>query len=116
MEESCRLVRDPRAKYHQSLEVLKHAKMTVPSLITKSSIMLGVGETDKQVLKTLVGECVCMRVHARVCTCVHVRAHVCVRACVHACAHVCVCACVRPCVCVCVCAFVCYTYLHMPVY
>lgn len=51
-----RLVRDPRAKYEQSLDVLRHAKRTVPHLITKSSIMLGVGETDTQVLKTLMGE------------------------------------------------------------
>ena len=36
-------VRDPRAKYDQSLEVLEYAKRTVPGLITKSSIMLGGG-------------------------------------------------------------------------
>ena len=35
--------------------MLRHAKRTVPSLITKSSIMLGVGETDTQVLQTLIG-------------------------------------------------------------
>ena len=51
-----RLVRDPRAKYRQSLDVLKHAKRSVPDLVTKSSIMLGVGETNQQVLQTLLGK------------------------------------------------------------
>ena len=46
-------VRDRRAGYRQSLSVLKQAKETVPTLITKSSIMLGFGETDEQVLQTL---------------------------------------------------------------
>ena len=50
-----RLVRDPRANYKQSLSVLEHAKQVKPDLITKSSIMLGVGETDTQVLQTLEG-------------------------------------------------------------
>ncbi|XP_041379435.1 LOW QUALITY PROTEIN: lipoyl synthase, mitochondrial-like [Gigantopelta aegis] len=47
------LVRDPRANYKQSLSVLEHAKQVKPDLVTKSSIMLGVGETDTQVLQTL---------------------------------------------------------------
>jgi lipoic acid synthetase len=47
------LVRDPRANYEQSLEVLRHAKRIRPELITKTSIMLGIGETDEQVLQTL---------------------------------------------------------------
>ena len=51
-----RLVRDPRATYKQSLSVLEHAKRVRPGLVTKSSIMLGCGETDKQVLQTLKGE------------------------------------------------------------
>ncbi|OBA27160.1 Lipoyl synthase [Hanseniaspora valbyensis NRRL Y-1626] len=46
-------VRDRRATYRQSLSVLEHAKKTVPSLITKTSLMLGLGETDEQVLQTL---------------------------------------------------------------
>lgn len=49
-------VRDPRAKYRQSLEVLRVAKEAKPGLITKTSIMLGVGETDEEVLQTLKGE------------------------------------------------------------
>nr|UYF12067.1 lipoic acid synthetase [Macrobrachium nipponense] len=46
-------VRDPRAKYRQSLKVLADAKTAVPDLITKSSIMLGLGETDEQVMQTM---------------------------------------------------------------
>ncbi|AMD19625.1 HCL526Wp [Eremothecium sinecaudum] len=46
-------VRDRRATYRQSLSVLNRAKQTVPSLITKTSIMLGIGETDDQVIQTL---------------------------------------------------------------
>ncbi|RPA84070.1 lipoic acid synthetase precursor [Ascobolus immersus RN42] len=47
-------VRDPRATFRQSLLVLKTAKETVPSLITKTSIMLGLGETDAQVEDALL--------------------------------------------------------------
>ncbi|GAA5854586.1 hypothetical protein JCM8547_004898 [Rhodosporidiobolus lusitaniae] len=46
-------VRDPRAKYRQSLEVLRVAKAAKEGLITKTSIMLGVGETDEEVMETL---------------------------------------------------------------
>ncbi|KAI8872585.1 mitochondrial Lipoyl synthase [Ramicandelaber brevisporus] len=46
-------VRDRRAGYRQSLSVLEHAKKSKPSLITKTSIMLGCGETDEEVLQTL---------------------------------------------------------------
>jgi lipoic acid synthetase len=45
-------VRDHRAGYKQSLSVLEHVKTNYPSLITKSSIMLGCGETDDEVLQT----------------------------------------------------------------
>ncbi|VDP36900.1 unnamed protein product [Soboliphyme baturini] len=45
-------VRDPRAKYDQSLACLKHAK-SYKKLITKSSIMLGLGESDDEVLQTM---------------------------------------------------------------
>ena len=38
-----RKVRDYRAGYQQSLDVLKYAKKVKPSLITKTSIMLGLG-------------------------------------------------------------------------
>lgn len=42
-------VRDRRANYRQSLEVLRKAKLYNPNVITKSSIMLGVGENDDEV-------------------------------------------------------------------
>ncbi|XP_069058140.1 lipoyl synthase, mitochondrial [Pleurodeles waltl] len=48
-----RHVRDPRANFDQSLKVLKHAKTVQPDLITKTSIMLGLGETDEQVYSTM---------------------------------------------------------------
>ncbi|XP_046851963.1 lipoyl synthase, mitochondrial-like [Xenia sp. Carnegie-2017] len=47
------LVRDPRAGYEQSLNVLRHAKTVRPHLVTKSSIMLGIGETEDEVFQTL---------------------------------------------------------------
>jgi lipoic acid synthetase len=46
-------VRDRRATFQQSLSVLKHAKKTNPKLITKTSIMLGLGEKDDQVFEAL---------------------------------------------------------------
>ena len=43
-------VRDPRAGYDQSLGVLRHAKATGPEgLVTKTSIMLGLGESDEEI-------------------------------------------------------------------
>lgn len=50
-----RHVRDPRANFDQSLRVLKHAKKVRPTVLTKTSIMLGLGETDQQMLDTLTG-------------------------------------------------------------
>lgn len=46
-------VRDPRASYAQSLEVLDYAKRADPNLLTKSSIMLGLGETEQEVVQTM---------------------------------------------------------------
>ncbi|XP_017059390.1 lipoyl synthase, mitochondrial [Drosophila ficusphila] len=46
-------VRDRRAHYRQTLQVLTEAKKFNPNLITKSSIMLGLGETDEEVENTL---------------------------------------------------------------
>ena len=51
-----RLVRDPRANYEQSLEVLKHVKRIQPNMVTKSSLMLGLGETDDEVLQAMKGK------------------------------------------------------------
>jgi len=47
-------VRDPRAKYRQTLAVLKHAKEVEPGLVTKTSVMLGLGETDQEVRQTMM--------------------------------------------------------------
>nr|XP_011440930.2 lipoyl synthase, mitochondrial [Crassostrea gigas] len=47
------LVRDPRANYQQSLEVLKFVKSHTPDLVTKTSIMLGLGESDDQVMRVM---------------------------------------------------------------
>jgi lipoic acid synthetase len=46
-------VRDPRAKYDQSLKALEHAKQSNPSVITKSSLMLGLGESDEEIEQAL---------------------------------------------------------------
>jgi lipoyl synthase len=40
-------VRDHRAGWRQSISVLQRAKATVPTLITKTSFMLGLGERDE---------------------------------------------------------------------
>ena len=48
-----KFVRDPRAGYQQSLATLKHAKVVQPKLYTKTSIMLGLGETEQEVIQTM---------------------------------------------------------------
>ena len=45
-------VRDPRAGYQRTLTVLAHAKRHRPAVLSKSSLMLGLGETDAE-----IGEC-----------------------------------------------------------
>jgi lipoic acid synthetase len=42
-------VRDPRAGYQQTLDVLAHAKAYRPEVLTKTSLMLGLGETDQEI-------------------------------------------------------------------
>jgi len=46
-------VRDPRAGYEQTIAVLAHAKQHRPGVLTKTSLMLGLGETDAEILATL---------------------------------------------------------------
>lgn len=46
-------VRDPRASYEQTLHVLAHAKKHRPDVLTKTSLMLGLGETDEEIRETL---------------------------------------------------------------
>jgi lipoic acid synthetase len=47
------LVRDPRATYEQSLHVLKSIKDLNPSIYTKSSIMMGLGELELDVISAM---------------------------------------------------------------
>jgi lipoic acid synthetase len=42
-------VRDPRAGYDQTLAVLAHAKRHRPAVLTKTSLMLGLGESDAEI-------------------------------------------------------------------
>jgi lipoic acid synthetase len=46
-------IRDNRASYEQSLYVLKKCKEMDPAIYTKSSLMLGLGETEKEIIETL---------------------------------------------------------------
>lgn len=46
-------VRDPRAGYAQSLRVLEYVKERDDSRYTKTSLMLGLGETDEEIRQTL---------------------------------------------------------------
>lgn len=46
-------VRDPRAGYEQTLGVLAMAREIAPAVLVKTSLMLGLGETDGEVLKTM---------------------------------------------------------------
>lgn len=43
----------PQARYRRSLEVLRMVKQIAPQLITKSGVMLGLGETNDELKKTL---------------------------------------------------------------
>ena len=46
-------VRDFRASYDQSLTVLQKIRSLNPMIYTKSSLMLGLGETEQEVIKTM---------------------------------------------------------------
>ena len=48
-----RTVRDPRAGYEQSIAVLRHAKAHRPDVLTKTSLMLGLGERDNEIMQTM---------------------------------------------------------------
>ena len=47
-------VRDIRAGYQQTLDVLEYAKALQPGVLTKSSLMVGIGETDDEIRQTLI--------------------------------------------------------------
>jgi lipoic acid synthetase len=46
-------VRDPRAGYEQTLKVLAHAKQHRPDVLTKTSLMLGLGESEAEIGETM---------------------------------------------------------------
>jgi len=46
-------VRDPRAGYEQTLNLLEYAKKHRPEVLTKTSLMLGLGETDQEVIECM---------------------------------------------------------------
>ncbi|ARH00598.1 lipoyl synthase [Legionella micdadei] len=46
-------VRDNRAGYWQTLNVLAFAKRYRPDVLTKTSLMLGLGETNEEIIKTM---------------------------------------------------------------
>ncbi|MCW5589742.1 MAG: lipoyl synthase [Legionellales bacterium] len=46
-------VRDPRASYWQTIELLRYAKQAKSDVITKTSLMLGLGETQAEILQTM---------------------------------------------------------------
>jgi len=47
------VVRDPRASFEQSLTILKEAKKLRPDIRIKTSIMVGLGETDEEVVEAM---------------------------------------------------------------
>ena len=47
------IVRDPRADYRISLILLKNAKAMRPDILTKSGIIIGLGETFAEIIRTL---------------------------------------------------------------
>jgi lipoic acid synthetase len=46
-------VRDIRAGYEQTLEVLAESKRINPKVLTKTSLILGLGETDAEIVETM---------------------------------------------------------------
>ena len=46
-------VRDIRAGYKQTLDVLKESKKINPEVLTKTSLILGLGETDEEISRTM---------------------------------------------------------------
>ncbi len=46
-------VRDKRATYDQSLRMLEHAKSRAPERFTKTSLMIGLGETEEEIERAM---------------------------------------------------------------
>ena len=48
-----RKIRDPRCSFERSLDTLRTAKRLAPDVLTKSSLMLGLGEGPEEVLESM---------------------------------------------------------------
>jgi len=48
-----KVVRDPRASYENSLKVLRYVSENYPRIITKSALMVGMGESEEEVKEAL---------------------------------------------------------------
>ena len=46
-------VRDKRASYEQSLKILAHAQSRAPERFTKTSVMIGLGETEEEIERAM---------------------------------------------------------------
>lgn len=46
-------IRDIRAGYEQTISLLAYAKESIPGLLTKTSLMLGLGESEQEILETM---------------------------------------------------------------
>ncbi len=53
VERLCKIVRDPKCSYRLSLRVLETAKNLSSEVIIKSGFMVGLGETEEEILKSL---------------------------------------------------------------
>lgn len=53
VERLTHIVRDPRAGYHQTLDVLALAKRLNSDVLTKTSLMLGLGESDAEIVSAM---------------------------------------------------------------
>jgi lipoic acid synthetase len=53
VERLTHVVRDPRAGYRQTLDVLGAAKRIRPDVLTKTSLMLGLGEEDEEIVQAM---------------------------------------------------------------
>jgi lipoic acid synthetase len=53
VERLTRRVRDPRAGYRQTLDVLTMARTIAPTVLVKTSLMLGLGETEAEIIATM---------------------------------------------------------------
>lgn len=53
VERLTHVVRDARAGYRKTIDVLTFAKRHNPNVITKTSLMVGIGETDEEIYQTM---------------------------------------------------------------